>query len=511
MGKKKQKTRGERVIAFIESYCRIPEGEHVGKPVKLAGFQKDFIIDIYDNPHITDTAILSIARKNAKTGLIAFIVLVHLVGPEAIQNSRLISGAMSRDQAAEVFNLASKCVELSPKLRPLIGIVKSQKMMIGHRMNTEYKAISADAQTAHGKSPVVAILDEVGQIKGPQSDFVDAIETAQGAYDNPLIIYISTQAANDADFLSILIDDAKKNKPKKTVCHVYETDADADLLDEGSWKDSNPALGLFRSLNDMRKLAKAAARMPSKENRFRNLNLNQRVAINAPFVSKSVWKECGGKFDVRPEDCEVLYGGLDLSKRIDLTAFVLIGKYKKKWYVFCYFWTPKKGLKDRSSRDRAPYDVWHKQGYLYTTEGSAVSYEHVVREIKSITEDLPLVGIAFDRWRMDVFKKEMSDLCIELPMHDWGQGFKDMGPALDSLEEDLLNHNIKHGDNPVLTMCMSNSVVVQDTAENRKLDKAKTTGRIDGMQALAMAKGLAEKLKDEEGAFDEFLNNPLIA
>lgn len=519
MGSKKL-TRGERVIKFIESYCVVPEGSKVGKPVKLAKFQKKFILEVYDNPYVTDAAILSIARKNAKTGTIAFIVLAHVVGPEAMQNSRIISGAMSREQAAEVYNLASKCVLISPKLRNKIRVIPSQKKLIGIAMNVEYQAISADAGTAHGKSPILAILDEVGQIKGPRSDFVDAIETAQGAYDDPLIIYISTQAANDTDFFSILIDDAKKNKPQKTVCHVYETDIDADLLDEKAWKDSNPALGNFRSLNDMRKQAEKADRMPSFENTFRNLNLNQRVSATSPFISRIQWLKCGGAFDVKPEDCEILYGGLDLSKRLDLTAFVLIGRKDGQWLVWCWFWTPKKDLAERANRDRAPYDVWHKQGYIFTCEGASVSYEFVAQEIVSICENLNVKAIAFDRWRMDVLKKEFKNIgklshdekkiMDKILLVDWGQGFKDMAPAIDATEEKIVDETLRHGDNPVLTMCAVNSVVIKDPAENRKLDKAKTSGRIDGMVALAMANGVAERIPEDCEDIDDFLNNHLV-
>src|SRR4051794_29651428 len=114
------RTRGEKVIAFITRHIVVPEGDFVGKPVVLADFQKRFLLNVYDNPHVTDTAILSMARKNAKTATIAFILLAHLVGPEAVQNSRIVSGAMSREQAAEVYNLASKCVMLSPELSKII-------------------------------------------------------------------------------------------------------------------------------------------------------------------------------------------------------------------------------------------------------------------------------------------------------------------------------------------------------------------------------------------------------
>jgi phage terminase large subunit-like protein len=179
-------TRGEKVCAFIERYVRIPEGSLVGQPLKLADFQRKFILDIYDNPAGTRRAYLAIARKNGKTATIASLVLAHLVGPEAVLNSQLVSGARSRDQAALVFNLAAKMVQLSPELSKLVRIVPSGKRLIGLPMNTEYKALAAEGTTAHGLSPVLAILDEVGQVKGPQDAFIDAITTAQGAHDKPL-------------------------------------------------------------------------------------------------------------------------------------------------------------------------------------------------------------------------------------------------------------------------------------------------------------------------------------
>lgn len=494
--KNAQLTKGEKVIRFVTQHCVIPEGDNVGKPVVLADFQKQFLLCLYDNEHITDTALLSIARKNAKTATIAFIVIAHLVGPVAIQNSRIVSGAMSREQAAEVYNLASKCLNMSESLSPLVKIIPSSKTIIGIPANVEYKAISAEGKTAHGKSPVVAILDEVGQIEGPQSDFVDAITTSQGAYSNPLLIYISTQAANDADFFSVQIDDAERNKPSKTVCHVYAADPKADVMDEKAWHAANPALGLFRSKDDVRKQAEKASRMPSFENTFRNLILNQRVSVNSPFVSRNVWETNGQE----PESLAGLkvYGGLDLSTRTDLTALVLTGRKNGILQVNCYAWTPKEGLIDRSKRDKVPYDLWAKEGLLRTTPGHTVDYDFVAKEIAEIIEGLDVEAIGFDRWNIMHFKKACDHVGVELPLKEYGQGFKDMSPALAALESDLLNGRIRHGNHPVLTMAAGNAIVVKDPAGGRKLDKSKATGRIDPMVALAIAEGVETGLESEK-------------
>lgn len=483
-------TRAEKVIKFIEQFCLTPEGAQVGQPMRLAEFQKQFIRDVYDNPAGTRRAILSIARKNGKSGLIGALLLAHLVGPEAKQNSQIVSGAMSRDQASLVFALACKMVQLSPKLSKIVRIVPSGKRLIGLPLNVEYKALAADGKTAHGLSPVLAILDEIGQIRGPQSDFVDAVTTSQGAHEAPLLIAISTQAASDADLLSQWIDDAQRSEDPRIVCRLYAAPEGADLTDEAAWQAANPALDLFRSRDDLREQMAQAVRMPSMANMARNLLLNQRVSTDSPFVSPDVWKECAA--EPLPFDGPV-YAGLDLSARTDLTALVLVGQVEGVWQVQPFFWTPEQGIHDRGNRDRAPYAMWAQQGFLRTTPGATVDYSHVANDMLEILDGLEVQAIAYDRWRITILRRELDMLGVELPLIEWGQGFRDMAPALDALEAELLNGRIAHGGHPVLTMCAANATVMKDPTGARKLSKVKATGRIDGMQALAMAMGAASR------------------
>lgn len=499
-------TRAERAMRFVETFCRVPEGNLVGQMIVLAPFQEKFFYAVYDNPHGTRRAYLTMARKNSKTATIATILLVHLVGPEATLNSHIQSGAMSREQAGQVYKYASKIVGLSPELSGIVRIVPSSKKLIGLPMNVEYQAMSAEAKTAHGGSPILAILDETGQVRGPQSDFIDAIETSQGAYDDPLLIVISTQAASDADLLSIWLDDAERSQDKHIVSHVYAADKDAGLMDKQGWKDANPALGMFRSLKDVEEQCKAAARMPSKENTVRNLILNQRVSTVSPFISRDVWKANGGivlDFGDAP-----VWAGLDLSARTDLTAMMIVGKVAGVWQVESHFWTPEQGIIDRAKKDRAPYDVWAKQGYLHTTPGATVDYEFVAQDIGAILTGRNLQLLAYDRWRISLLQKELDAQGIVLPLAEFGQGFKDMSPALDTLESELLNSRLAHGNHPVLTMCAANAVISKDAAGNRKLDKHKATGRIDGMAALAMAFGVMPQTEEQEN-IDDFLNAPI--
>jgi phage terminase large subunit-like protein len=145
-------TRGERNIKWIEECCRIPEGKFVGQAVRLRPFQRKIVLGIYDSP--TRRAIVSFGRKNAKTALAAFLLLLHLVGPESRPNSQLYSAAQSREQASILFALAAKVVRMSADLRDCVVVRDTAKQLFCAERGTLYRALSAEASTAYGLSPV---------------------------------------------------------------------------------------------------------------------------------------------------------------------------------------------------------------------------------------------------------------------------------------------------------------------------------------------------------------------
>ena len=481
-------TRGERNAAWVETYCVVPEGKDRGKRVRLRDWQVDEFRKIYDTP--TRTAILSFGRKNGKTALIAFIVLLHLCGPEAETGSEVVSGARSRDQAAMVFRYASKCVRLNPDLLSIVRVRDTAKELECPQLQTMYKALSADAATNLGRSPKVAIHDELGQVKGPRDEFFEAIDTAQGAHDAPLTLIISTQAPRPSDLLSVMIDDAMKGKDPMTKVSLYTAPESLDPFCDDALMAANPAFGDFLNADYCRELAEKARRMPSRESAYRNLILNQRINMHNPFVTRSVWEMNASEPDFT--HCHEFYLALDLSARNDLTSLTIAGRDEDgDIHVKTEFFSPMIGVEDRSERDREPYDLWAREGFITLTPGPSVDYRYVAERLVELCDDLPVTAISFDRWRMDVLKRELTAIGAELPLVEFGQGFKDMTPALESLEALLLAGKIHHGANPVLDMCAENAVAVMDPAGNKKLDKSKATGRIDGMVSLAMAVGKA--------------------
>lgn len=480
-------TRGERNCEWIERFCRIPEGRLVGQPVRLTPEQRKWIIAIYDTP--TRRFILSMARKNAKTALSGFLLLLHLCGPEARQNSQLYSAAQSRDQAAILFNLAAKMVRMSPDLNAVVVVRDTAKQLACSELGTLYRALSAEASTAYGLSPVFVVHDELGQVRGSRSELYEALETASAAQESPLSIIISTQAPTDADLLSVLIDDAKTGRDPRTKLVLYTADEGLDPFSDEAIRAANPHFDVFMNQQEVRDQAESARRMPSAENGFRNLILNQRVNLVNPFISRDVWEACAG---MQGEFVGEVFLGLDLSVRQDLTALVAVGRDTDGfWSVQCHFYTPLNGLDERARRDRSPYDLWVKQGWITATPGSSVDYEVVAAKMLELSDEHNVVKVAFDRYRMKELESCLSRMGRELPLEPFGQGFVSMAPALDALEAELLNKRLRHGGNPVLRMCAVNAVVTKDPAGNRKLDKSKATGRIDGLVALVMAQAIA--------------------
>jgi phage terminase large subunit-like protein len=499
--------RGERNIRWVEHFCRIPEGKDVGKPVKLRPWQKRVIKKIYDNPTGTRRGIISFGRKNAKTTLAAFLLLLHTCGPEAKANSQLNSAAQSKEQAAILFKLAAKIVRMSPDLNSVVVIRDTVKELFCPELGTLYKALSADASTAYGLSPVFIVHDELGQVKGPRSELYDALETAVGAHESPLSIVISTQAPTDGDLLSVLIDDAAAGNDPRVVLLLYTADTELDPFGEEAIKQANPAFGDFLNPVEVRAMAEDARRMPSRESEYRNLVLNQRVDRNTPFIAKTTWQANGGK--VSEWGDAAVYAGLDLSSTSDLTAFAPIAWADDAWEVKPTFWLPEGGLREKSRADRVPYDVWAGEGLLETTPGKAIEYEFVAHWLFDFCRSHNVKKIAFDRWGMKylkpwLLKAGFTEEQIDEIFEEFGQGFQSMSPALRDLESALLSEKVRHGNHPVLTMCAANAVVTTDPAGGRKLNKAKAAGRIDGMVALTMAFGIAP-LDEPEPSVDDWI------
>jgi phage terminase large subunit-like protein len=495
-----------KIIAFAHSLV-VPTGKFTGKPLRLRPFQMDFIRDVYnprgeDGRRLRKQAVLSIARRGGKTLLAAVLILVHLVGPCKRLHSHIVSAATTRKQASIVFRFVSQMVRVNPTLKKHLKVIASTKRVVHKRDGSAYEAISAEAGGQFGEGLDFVCYDELAQAKS--SALYDALMTSLGAQVEPLMMIISTQAPADDHILSELIDYGLKIRAGEFeddsfTAHLFAAVDSAPLLDEAEWHRANPALGDYRDIDEFRTTMRRAVRVPSLEATVRNLYLNQRVQAKAPFLTASVWAlgEQHVAESLLHDGRRLVYGGLDLSARTDLSALVLaVEDDEANVHLFPRVWTPADTLVERGLRDRAPYKVWSDRELMIPVPGSVLDYDFLAADVGELTKTILFGRIAYDRWRIDIFKQALARLGVLVTLMPHGQGFKDMSPAIEIFEELAISGKLRHGGHPVLRWCISNAIVEKDAANNRKLTKAKSFGRIDVGVAAIMAVA-ACKLKTE--------------
>jgi phage terminase large subunit-like protein len=413
------------------------------------------------------------------------------VGPEAESRGEVYSCANDRFQASKIFSEMVALIGGHTAISNRVNIVRFSKQIEDLETGSIYAALSAEVTTKMGLSPSFVVYDELGQ--APKRDLYDAMDSAQGGREDPLMLVISTQAADDLAPMSMLIDYGLRIRSGEIedpsfYLSLYKAAEDADPWSRTAWDAANPALNDFRSLADVQRMAGQAQRMPAQESSFRNLILNQRVAAEARFINISEWKACGAE-PVIPNGARV-FAALDLGATRDLSALVLI--YQNPDGIFQvepHFWLPG-DVRDRTETDRVPYDSWVRAGML-TAIGDTTDPRVIAEKIAVLNGKYRIQTLAFDRWRINDLKRELDTIGCRVQLVEHGQGFKDMAPAIDVTERLVVQRRIAHGMHPVLTMCALNAVVTRDPAGGRKLDKAKSIGRIDGLVALAMAFSLA--------------------
>ncbi len=498
---KKGLTRAERVITFIES-LKVTSGALAGQSFTLRPWQREIVQAWYatdcEGRRIVRTGLLTMGRKNGKTELAAVLALCHLLGPEQERRGQIVVGATDADQSGLIFDSLVAFIQDNQWFAAECNIKRHEKTIEHLPSGSKFKALSSDAKKSHGLSPSVVILDELAQWgSGVGRSLFDALTTASGARKDPLCVVISTQSADEHNLMSTLVDYSKSVSSGSIVDptfsgFVYEIPPDLDVFDESNWHLANPALGDFRSLEDMRTLAERAQRMPTLESTFRNLFANQRVDADERWIPPAEWFACQRSEPITDDDLLAAgrcYGGLDLGSVRDLTSFALF--WPATGFLKAWSWCPADNLEARGQRDRVPYTTWAQQGHIEPTPGKAQDKRKIPLRLAELCSKYKPVAIAYDKWGMTELERVMSEEGIRLPLKVWGQGYASMSPATKAFEERILNRQLVTDPNPVLTWAVSNVSIESDAAGNKKPSKERSREKIDPVVASVMAVGIS--------------------
>lgn len=502
-------SRADRVIAFLQ-WLPITKGPLAGKRMKLLPGQREFVEEVYGNLDHRGVrrrriAIKSEPKGNGKTGLISGLCLAHLVGPESEPRGEVYSAAIDRQQAGIIFGEMEAVIRAVPEFALQVNVQRFHKrieVIEGPAAGSVYEALSADARRAHGLAPSLFAYDELAQAR--DRVLLDNLINGLGKRKEALGLIISTQAPDDTHPLSQLIDDGLSGADASIFVQLLAAPSDADPFDEATWRACNPALGIYLSLEEMRTAADRARRLPAFEPAFRNLRLNQRVDARQEdrIVTAAVWKEGAVAVDRARLKGRTCYGALDLSGKHDLTSLTLVfpdDDPQPCYDVLPFFWTPAGQLENRTPAERDRFKQWINQGLITAIPGPTVRFSYVAARLVELSREFEIAVLGYDRWRIDDFKADLAevDASLEVPLAEFGQGFKDMGPAVEWFAELALTGRIRHGGHPVLTAAVAGAILTSDPAGNQKIDKDRSSGRgpvrVDGAVTLAMALELARR------------------
>ena len=499
--------KARRVVRFIEA-LRHTKGEFHGQPFRLLPWQEKIIRDVFgtvrdDDPTMRQytTAYIEIPKKNGKSELGAAIALNMLINDDEWK-AEVYSCASDRQQAAIVFDVAVDMVRQSPALMKRVKIIPSTRRMIYQPTGSIYQVLSSEVATKHGLNVSACIFDELHT--QPTRALYDVMTQGSGDARKQPLWFLLTTAGTDRNSIcwevhqkALDILEGRKIDPRFYPV-LFGLPDDADWTSEENWYRANPSLDHTITIDKVRDAFRKAQETPADENQFRQLRLNQWVKQSVRWMPMDKWDECGGVVDPYALEGRACYAGLDLSSTSDLTALVLAFppiSEDEPYIALPFFWLPAETLSLRVRRDHVPYDQWAKRGYIQTTEGNVVHYGFIERFICELGERYNIREIAHDRWNATMMVQRLED--DGFTMVPFGQGFKDMSPPTKELMRIVLEHRLCHGGHPVLRWNMDNAFVRTDPAGNLKLDKEKSTEKVDGAVALVMA--LDRAMKNQGG------------
>lgn len=516
----------EFVCDFFRAFVRHGDstvGVEAGEVFELLEWQaRDVVYPLFgwkrpDGTRRYRTAYISTAKKNGKSTLTAGLALYGLVA-DGERNPEVYTAAADREQAAIIFRQAHKFVDASPPLARELEIIESRKRIRVRAQHAFFQSLSHESKTKEGISWSLLIFDELH--RQPDSKLWDALRYGGAARIQPLLIIITT--AGD-DLEGICCEQYRYGKAVRDseiedltyYCAVWEAPEGCAIDDVAAHRAANPSIDVTFPASMLLDEAVEAKASPTGENKFRRYKLNQWVNVVGGWLDLSAWDACG----VEPIDVEQLagaecYGGLDLSSKIDLTAWVLVfpkrqearGKGQEaeaesgsecSYVIKCRFWCPLERVDEAARKGNHRYAAWVRAGLIETTDGAVVDYARVRAQVLADAETYKVQTVAFDPWNAGNLINELSDeglTAVEVPQN----ARRLSGPAK-LLEALVIGRRIVHGGNPVLRWMASNVRVRVDVNDNILPQKPRKGGpeRIDGIAAMINAFSEIERLKVE--------------
>jgi phage terminase large subunit-like protein len=522
--------KAENTIRFFNS-LKHTKGDFHGKPFKLLPWEDKIIRDVYGtlkpNGYRQYKNIwIEIPKKQGKSELLAGLGLKGLCADDEWE-AEIYGCAADKGQASIIYDVAVGMLDLLledfPEEKLKFKVIESKKRIVYYPTRSFYQVLSSEAFTKHGLNVHQVLFDEIHA--QPNRELYDVMTFGSGdARKQPLFWYITT-AGYDPErqslgwelheyAINILLGNLKDPSWYPVIFgfdiengriwkgydyELVDPKIDGKLKDQWKsrriWALVNPSLGHTVQEEKLEEAFITASQKPENEKLFKWLRLNIWLKYKSTkWLPQEKWDATAGLLlpeKLKGREC---YGGLDLSSKIDISAWVKIFPPITEdplWYVIFKFWIPENNMKERVEKDHVRYDEWVRQGFIKTTSGSMIDYDVIESDILKERKEFDIKEIGYDPWNAyECAQKLIAGGFKEEQLVEIRQTFKEMSEPMRFIEGLICSELLCHGGNPVARWMFGNVDIMVDNHENIKpIKDKKGKSRIDGI--VGMINGMA--------------------
>ncbi|ADW69004.1 terminase large subunit [Granulicella tundricola] len=498
--------KANKVCAFAEM---LPLGGRFaakGKNLKLQPWQCFLLACTFGWVHKTNglrrfrTVYLYVPRKNGKSFLSAVIGLWMLMF-DGEQQAEVYCGATTLPQAEYVFKPAQQIIRKCAGLQTF-GAKNLASAIVFPASESRMSAVIG--QPPDGSSPSCALLDEAHEWSN--DILMSTMQTGMGARLQPLTLVTTTAGYNTAGPAKLMQDELQDvlegiKEDDQLFGLIYGLDDKDDWKEPSSLVKANPNIGVSVGLEYLQSQLHKAIQTPRLQTATKTKHLNIWCASAVGWIDMDRWSRCKDEnLSIENFKGETCWAGIDLANKIDLTAYVLLFRRVLNgiphFYLFPRFYLPAAKIDDPAN---GHYRQWEGNGYLQSVPGEVNTFEELHEQIKKDRELYDVAEWAFDPAHAHLFVAKLLE--EKLPLVEVPQTWKFQSEPMKELEALVLQEQLHHDGNPVMTWCIANTTVKYLNGDVIRPDRASYEKKKDGTDATLMALGRAQVAKPKKTAW----------
>lgn len=488
------------------SFCQLIkhfEGEWAGQEFIPEDWQCFILYSIFgwktkDGVRRFRYAAVEVPRKNGKTTLAAIIALIGMIA-DGESGAQVYSAAVDKDQAGICWNAAGQMISRSKKLSQVCKVWKTS--ITYEETASFYKPLSKETKNKDGLNPHFAICDEMHA--WPTDDIYNLITSGMGARKQPLIFIITTAGFNKESpyfkMRKVYIDILEGVKTdENTFAIIYCPDEGDDWHDRATWYKASPNLGVSVKESFMEiEYQNAINKGGTHEVSFKTKNLNMWVDAPDVWISDDLVVRCDHGTTDDMLDGQKCWGAIDLASHMDINALALYFPEQEYPAMKFFFWIPEAKVKEKE--DRVDYRTWVSEGWIKITPGNVIDINYLVRDVSEILLQYNMQSLAFDPAKAyhGVIQGLMAEGFDDI-LDEFNQSMRNMSEPTKELESLVASGKLDLMQNPVIRWMFRNVAIYRDANENIKIDKKRSSEKVDGCVAAAMAIGTNMSYEDND-------------